>query len=130
MNRVVLDTNVFIAAAFNNNSASAQIIELVRKGAIEHVWHMRTRAETRALMRKIPPIDFEAYADVFLEKQRYAEKLWEDVFHKVPDPEDRKFAALAQQADAVVITNDEHLLAAANAVPVIKPGVFMRAWSE
>jgi hypothetical protein len=44
-------------------------------------------------------------------------------FAFIPDPDDRKFAALADAAGAVLISNDEHLLAHRDrmAVPVLTP---------
>jgi predicted nucleic acid-binding protein len=109
--RVVLDTNVFVAAGFNSHSASARIIERVETGGLCLVWDEATRRETRTILRQIPPLSWERRAPLFLEENRFAEAVHPEQFAWVPDPDDRKFAALAAASGAVLVTNDDHLLA-------------------
>ncbi len=50
------------------------------------------------------------FADLFREDGRYEGTTHPKDAGYVPDPADRKFAALARAADAILITNDEDLL--------------------
>jgi predicted nucleic acid-binding protein len=123
---VVLDTNVFVAAGFNPRSASARIIEAVRRGAVPIVWSDATRAETERIMRRIPPLSADAFLDLFRSEDRFDGPADPDAFGHVPDAEDRKFAALAVAAGATVVSNDGHLLGAAGGeLSVLSPGEFL-----
>jgi predicted nucleic acid-binding protein len=127
--RVVIDTNVFVASGFNPGSASARILKEVDAGRLALVWDEATRAETRAVLERIPRIRWEDAAHLFREEARHAGETDPDAFGYVEDPADRKFAALAAAADAVLITSDDHLLAHAGRLPcrVGTPGAFARA---
>jgi predicted nucleic acid-binding protein len=107
---VVLDTNVFVAAGFNPHSASARIIEAVRDGRLRLVWTDATRAETRAVLQQIPPLSWQPFAALFRPSDRFTGGIPIGEFADVPDPADRKFAALAAAANAVLVTADDHLL--------------------
>ena len=109
--RLVLDTNVFVAAGFRRGSASARLIERAREGRLVVVWNEATRRETRAVLRRIPPISWEEVEDVFGEAGRFDGPTDPDDFEAVPDPTDRKFAALAAAARVPVVSSDRDLLA-------------------
>lgn len=109
---VVIDTNVFIAAAFNPTSDSGRILEAVAAGELRLIWDEPTRRETEALIRRIPPISWEGVRHLFVEANRCSVERKPDDFASVPDPEDRKFAALASSSRATLITLDRHLLGA------------------
>lgn len=107
---VILDTNVFVAAGFNPQSASAGIVADVRSGRLRMVWNDATRRETEHILRKIPPLAWDAFSDLFREEDRYDGETSPEQFAFVPDPDDRKFAALSAATGAVLVTNDDHLL--------------------
>ena len=107
---VVLDTNVFVAAEFNPDSASARIVEAVRAGHLRMAWNEDTRTETEHVLRQIPPLSWRDVSDLFHQEWR-EEKGRTDAFDHIPDPADRKFAALAAAAGSVLVTQDDHLLA-------------------
>src|SRR5690348_757263 len=109
---VVLDTNVFVGAAFNRGSASARLVERVRSRALRMVWNEETRAETEYILTKIPRVSWSDAAELFREEERWEGETRPERFEFVADVSDRKFAALAAAAGAVLITNDEHLLSA------------------
>ena len=46
MEDVVIDTNVFVAAGFNPQSASARILEGIREARFRLIWNEPTRRET------------------------------------------------------------------------------------
>jgi predicted nucleic acid-binding protein len=78
-------------------------------------------------LRRIPPLDADPLLEVFRAEDRYAGALHPESFEAVPDPEDRKFAALAAATGALLITNDEHLLGVEHAgFEAIRPGRFWR----
>lgn len=108
--RVVLDTNIFVAAGFNPQSHAAQILNAVQSGRLRMVWTDETRQETAHVLRRIPKLAWSAVAPLFLEENRFLGAMAQELFAGITDPDDRKFAALAQAAQATLITNDAHLL--------------------
>jgi uncharacterized protein len=107
---VVLDTNVFVAAGFNPRSASARIVDAVKRGQLRMVWNDATRRETERIVRQIPPLRTHAIEDLFHPADRFTSATDPERFAEIPDPDDRKFAALAHAASATLISNDGHLL--------------------
>ncbi|MGJ3265632.1 MAG: PIN domain-containing protein [Salinarimonas sp.] len=126
--RIVIDTNAFVAAGFNPASASARILAAVREGALTLVWDEETAAETRHVLERIPRLRWSDAAPLFRDAARFDGDTEPTRFGMIVDPADRKFAALASAADAVLITSDDHLLAHAGTLPcpVETPGAFAR----
>ncbi|MBW3599915.1 MAG: PIN domain-containing protein [Planctomycetes bacterium] len=123
---IVLDTNVFVGAGFNPASASARIISEIRAGRLRMNWNDATRREIERILRKIPPLSRMEIADLFRDENRYEENTHAEQFTHVPDPDDRKFAALANATGAVLVTSDDHLLSARGQAraPIQTPGEF------
>ena len=109
---VVVDTNVFIAAAFKPRSDSGRVVDAIRLGVVRMVWSDATRGETEALLRRIPPISWDAVADLFQEADRRSSDIDPGSLTSVTDEEDRKFAALAASHQATLVSLDQHLLGA------------------
>lgn len=109
--RIVLDTNVFVAAGFNPRSSSAEIIRGIEQGRFELVWHRTTRRETERILRQIPRLSWETFAPLFRNEAEYTGEIAPEKFLNIEDPDDRKFAALSSASGSILITNDEHLLA-------------------
>ncbi|GGK39961.1 PIN domain-containing protein [Salinarimonas ramus] len=132
--RIVVDTNAFVAAGFKPASACARILAAVREGratgggALVLVWDDATRDETRRVLERIPRLGFAAVADLFREEARFAGETAPEYFVMVEDRADRRFAALASAADAVLVTSDAHLLGPAASLPCVveTPGAFAR----
>jgi uncharacterized protein len=124
--KVVLDTNVWVAAGFNPGSSSAEIVRALQAedGPFELVWDARTRDETREMLRKIPPLDWERVQALFSPESQHRGETRPQDFEVVADPADRHFAALAAAAGAALVTNDEHLLSVRGRLPfaVLTPG--------
>jgi predicted nucleic acid-binding protein len=110
---VVLDTNVLIAASFQPRSSSGQVVSAVRAGRVRMVWDDPTLRETGSLFDRIPPLSRKAVEDLFREENAFRGVVDPTAFPRVPDPDDRKFAALAAAADATLLTLDRALLASA-----------------
>jgi uncharacterized protein len=126
---VVLDTNVLVAAGFKPRSASAKIVDAVKQGQLRMVWNDATRREIEHIIGKIPPLRAHADARLFRPADQFTGPTDPERFTFIPDPDDRKFAALAEAAGATLISNDEHLLAHRDriTVPVLTPGEFWRS---
>jgi putative PIN family toxin of toxin-antitoxin system len=110
LSAVVLDTNVFVAAGFNPRSASAKIVDAVKQGQLRMVWNDATRREIEQILQHIPPLRAHAVAELFRPADRFTAVTHPERFADIPDPDDRKFAALAHAAGAILISNDKHLL--------------------
>jgi predicted nucleic acid-binding protein len=125
---VVLDTNVFVAAGFNPRSASAKILDAVKQGRLRMVWNDATRREIERILQQIPPLRARPVAHLFRPEDRFTAPTHPERFADIPDPDDRKFAALAHAAGAVLISNDEHLLRHRDHtdLTVLTPGAFWR----
>jgi uncharacterized protein len=125
--RLVLDTNVFVAAGFEPKSASARLLEALRQGRCRMIWHRTTRRETERVLRRIPPLDWQRFAPLFRPEWEHRAELDLTPFGAIEDPADRKFAALAAASQSVLVSNDDHLLARRDELPirVMKPGEFL-----
>lgn len=124
--RLVIDTNVFVAAGFRPDSISARLLAAVREGQFQLVWNQATRSETEATLRKIPPLSWDACADLFLEEHEFRGPTEPARFDHVPDPADREFAALAAASGSSIVTSDSHLLHTRHHgnVPIFTPSEF------
>lgn len=122
--RVVLDTNVFVAAGFNPRSNSARILERVRDGSWTMVWSRDTRRETAAVLAQIPPLSPSDAESAFLPEAEFTAETHPERFGFIEDPDDIKFAALAAASRAVLVTSDDHLLSQRHRmdVEVLTPG--------
>jgi predicted nucleic acid-binding protein len=131
MKSVVIDTNVFVAAGFNPRSASARLLDGVREGRFRLIWNRPTRNETEMILRRIPRLDWQRFAELFPPEGEYSDAVDPAAFAVIPDPDDRKFAALSAAAKAPFVTNDNHLLAHRDIVgtEVLTPREFMQ-WDE
>ena len=125
---VVLDTNVFVAAGFRPTSASAKIVDAVRRADLRMIWTDATRGEIEHVIGRIPALRGQSVAELFRPEDRYAAATDPEAFAAVPDPDDRKFAALANAAGATLISSDQHLLGHRGplALTVLTPADFWR----
>ena len=125
---VVVDTNLFVAAGFNPTSHAARVLAAIRAGTLWQVWDEPTRRETEHVVRKIPPLAGTDLSGLFRPEDRYDGPTDPDRFGSVPDPADRKFAALAAATGAVLLTRDRHLLAGRPhpGVEILTPNEFLR----
>lgn len=108
---VVLDTNLFVAAFWNRQSASADILSACRDGRVRLYYTQQILREISLILRNIKAT--ERY------RQRVKEILDQGTQLQAPgrlsvvadDPEDDKFLECAQLARAdYLVTNDDHLL--------------------
>jgi predicted nucleic acid-binding protein len=107
---VVVDTNVFVASGFNEDSHSRQILDAMRAGDLILVWNEATRSETLSVIDQIPPLSSADVEGIFEQRGRWERATEPDTFDRVEDPSDRKFAALAASTGTALVTNDDDLL--------------------
>ena len=130
---VVLDTNIIVAAGFRPTSASGRLVARVRAGDLRMVWSAATRAEIEHVVHRVPPLRAFPLADLFRDNDRHGADGAEPDgdaprLMAIEDPDDRKFAALAIAAGAILVSNDDHLLTARASLhcPVLRPGAAER----
>jgi len=121
--KAIYDTNVFVAAGFKRRSACAQLIKAAKDGRIQMVWCPTTRAETERVLTKIPPLDWDAVADVFTPEGEAPDPDPATAAF-VTDPDDRKFAALSMATGVPVISADSDLTVHAGRLDVWSAGAF------
>ena len=127
--RVVLDTNVLVAAAYNPRSASRHVVEACLGGELTPVLSGALRRECEFILTRA------ARGRPYLERVHQLLDGAEVVEpartpRVVPDdPEDDKLVAVALAAGAALVTNDAHLLALAGrgGLEVVRPAG-VRAW--
>ena len=121
--RVVLDTNVLVAAAYNPRSASRQVVEACLGGELTPVLSRAIRREYEFILARA------ARSRPYLERIHQLLDGAEVVEpartpRVVPDdPGDDKVVAAALAAGAALVTNDAHLLALAGrgGLEVVRP---------
>jgi putative PIN family toxin of toxin-antitoxin system len=111
--RVVLDTNVLVAAAYNPGSASRRVIEACLSGELTPVLSPALRREYDFILARAAP--GRPYLERLQALLESAEVVVPDQEPRVvpDDPDDDKLVAAALAAGAALITNDAHLLAVA-----------------
>ena len=127
--KVVLDTNLFIAARFNPKSNSARIIDRCLKKEYEVISSPRLRREAESIMKKVKANqDFQMKARRLF-KGAYVVKPTKRIRLVREDPADNKFleCALEGRADYLV-TSDRHLLKLGEfaRTKICKPSQFLR----
>jgi predicted nucleic acid-binding protein len=121
--RVVLDTNVLVAAAYNPRSASRQVVEACLGGGVRPVLSGALRREYEFILARA------ARGQPYLERVHRLLDGAEVVEpartpRAVPDdPDDDKLVAAALAAGAALVTSDGHLLALAGreGLEVVRP---------
>lgn len=128
--KIVLDTNLLVAAYFNPRSASATIIErCLNDSSFQTLYTKGMRREANLILRNIRASKSyrERVGRVF-ELGKRVDKIEKHMLIK-DDPEDNKFldCAISARADYIV-TNDEHMLKLSRIpkLSIVKPTEFMR----
>ena len=129
MLKVVLDTNIFIAAYFNRKSASARIIDLCLENKHELIFSSRLRKEVGLILKNVrAEREFrERIRTLFTNASQI--KPTQKVFTVKEDPEDNKFLECSLEGKAdYLITSDKHLLELGEfaKTKICKPTRFLR----
>lgn len=108
---VLLDTNVFLAAYWNPNCASARALAACIDGRVRAIFSEPVRREVERMLRQVKvSAKYLDWLRAFWDKAVKVDPVAVDDVY-VDDPDDRKFleAAAGSEADFLV-TNDDHLL--------------------
>jgi putative PIN family toxin of toxin-antitoxin system len=111
--RVVLDTNVLVAAAYNSGSASRRVVDACLRGELTAVLSPALRREYEFILARA--VRGQPYVEQIRRLLDSAEVVDPARTPRVvpDDPEDDKLVAAALEAGAALVTNDAHLLAIA-----------------
>jgi putative PIN family toxin of toxin-antitoxin system len=111
--RVVLDTNVLVAAAYNPASASRRLVEACLAGELTAVLSPALLREYEFILaRAVRRHPYLVRLHLLLERTETVQPA--ETPQVVPDdPDDDKLVAVALAAGAVIVTNDAHLLGVA-----------------
>lgn len=128
MRRIVIDTNVFVASAYNATSASRQIVDAVERGEFQLILSPDIKREyDRILSRAIRiPGEMSRLRAIIAAGFRVCPRANPPV---TEDREDDKFLAAASTGSAeAVITNDPHLLRVDGhlGIRILRPSCFER----
>ena len=121
--RVVLDTNVLVAAAYNPGSASRRVVEACLAGELTAVLSPALRREYDFILGRA--VRGQPYRERLQQLLDRADVVEPGATPRVvpDDPDDDKVVAAALAAGAVLVTNDVHLLAVAGheGLQVVRP---------
>jgi len=128
--KVVLDTNLFIAAYFNRRSASAKINESARKGRVRLVWSEPIKKEMDLILGNVRAKSsfIEKVSEVLEKGTKVSPRKQLRVVKD--DPEDDKLLECAQEGKAdYLVTNDHHLLEIGEfkSTKIIRPTEFLKS---
>jgi putative PIN family toxin of toxin-antitoxin system len=123
LNRVVLDTNVLVAAAYNPDSASRRVVEACLRGELTAVLSPALRREYEFILaRAVRRQPYLERLRLLLDSAEVVEPAQTPQV-VLDDPDDDKLVAAALASDAVLVTNDAHLLGVAGheGLQVLRP---------
>jgi len=120
--KVVIDTNLLVAAFFNKSSYSAKIIRLAERSRIRILWTEAVKKEANFILGNIRKS--LSSKNRFKKRAKNFKNKLKNIFKKVnkikyppkvkvvkKDPQDNKFIACAVKGGAdLIISNDKHLL--------------------
>ncbi len=123
--RLVIDTNIFVAAVRSPDSASRQLLDAVADGKATLLVSPAVFQEYRRILPKA--VQSHERDEIIRRWISLAEPVDAGRGPRVvsEDPDDDKFVALALQGQAdAIVSNDEHLLGLKEKidVPVLRPG--------
>jgi putative PIN family toxin of toxin-antitoxin system len=131
--KIVLDTNLIIAARYNPGSASNKIIDMCIKYELIAVYSEKTRNENiNILLRVRPPKEYLMKIRLFFSKSIYMPNSTTKV-DICSDYSDNKYFEIAIDSGAkYIITSDKHLLDHDGyyGIRVMRPADFLKNFGE
>ncbi len=126
--KIVVDTNLLVAAFFNKKSSSFKILKMAEEGRIRLLWTKPIRNEARLILGNIKQAvkssmgNREILKNIFQRENKVENPPRVDVVKE--DPEDNKFLGCALKGKAeMIVSNDQHLLnmQGFKGIPVLTP---------
>lgn len=129
--RAVLDPNVLISALLSREGSSARVVRLWLDGAFElvvseHLLDELGRALGYPKVRKrVEPAEAIEFIDLLRRGAHMQDDPANPPSVRSPDPDDDYFIALAQSAQAMIVSGDRHLLGLGGRLPILSPSAFI-----
>lgn len=129
--RAVLDTNVLVSALLSRDGTPARILRAWIDGAFELIVSDHLLAELgRALAypklrRWVEPSEAIELIELLRRGARVHDDPGEPPRIRSRDPGDDYLIALAEDAQAVIVSGDRHLLELTGRIPVVSPADFL-----
>ena len=121
--KVVIDTNLFVAAYFNKNSASAKILEMAARNELQFLWTEKIKREAKCILANIKAKKFlKNLPGIFKKKNQVVPRI--KIKEIKEDPEDDKFLECAVGGKAeIIVSSDRHLLKVREfqGIPILTP---------
>jgi len=131
--KVVLDTNLFIAAFFNKKSFSYKILDMAKRNEISLIVSDEILKEINHILRNIKPnSSFKNKINLILKKAKLIKNI-PKVKEIKKDSSDNKFLATAFAGKAdFIISNDKHLLSLKKfyKIEILTPKNFLKKIKE
>jgi putative PIN family toxin of toxin-antitoxin system len=129
--KAVLDPNVIISALLTPAGTPAKVLRAWLDGAYELFASALLLAELRRalgypkLRERITEAEASALIDLLLRQAQIVEDPASPPALRSPDPGDGYLLALAEDAHAVLVSGDGHLLGMGGGLPICAPGAFL-----
>ena len=129
--RAVLDANVLISALLSRNGSPARVLRAWLDGAFELVVSSQLLSELERaltypkLRGRVEPSEGGELVELLRRGAQLHDDPEDPPGIRSPDPGDDYLIALAETAQAVIVSGDGHLLGLAGRLPVFSPAEFL-----
>lgn len=129
--RAVLDPNVLISALLSRSGSPARVLRAWLDGAFELVVSVQLIGELERVLAypkiraRVEPQDAGELVDLLRRSAQMADDPENPPGIRSPDPGDDYLIALAETAQAIIVSGDGHLLGLAGRLPVFSPAEFL-----
>jgi putative PIN family toxin of toxin-antitoxin system len=129
--RAVLDPNVIVSAALSRDGAPAKVLRAWMDGSYELVVSPWLLTELRRVFgypkiaRRVTQHDAGELLDLLHRHAQSVDDPTDPPAVTSPDPDDDYLIALAEEANAVIVSGDAHLHSVADYIPVYTPAAFL-----
>ncbi|MDZ7611735.1 MAG: putative toxin-antitoxin system toxin component, PIN family [Candidatus Moranbacteria bacterium] len=124
--KLVIDTNLFVAAFFNKKSSSYKILQASKEGRLDILWSREIRGETDKIIKNVG--SQKGFLDEFMKPENEVKNA--PKINIIKDcPADNKFLACAAAGRAdYILSNDHHLLDLKKfrGIPTLTPSGFLK----
>jgi putative PIN family toxin of toxin-antitoxin system len=134
--RAVLDPNVLISALLSRDGAPARVLRAWLDGAFELIVSDRLLAELERalaypkLRKRVQPAEPIEFIELLRRGTHLRDDSGDPPSVRSPDPGDDYVIALAEIAQALIVSGDRHLLVLAQHAPVLSPAEFLTELSK
>ena len=130
--RAVLDPNVLISALLSRDGVPAQVLRAWLDGFFELIVSDRLLNELERalsypkLRKRVEPSEAIEFSELLRRGARLLDDPADAPSVRSPDPGDDYIIALAETAQAMIVSGDKHLLGLVQQLPVFSPADFLK----